>query len=114
MAVKAVTQLCFSPFAFFEFDLAPEWLTRTNLHIPPRRIERGTRHGDNILTSREKYGIIISSINRNLIKEIFYKREIIMKENKSNISIKDVLLYFGKIQFAVVISFVISIPFITS
>ena len=36
-----------------------------------------------------------------------------MKENKSNISIKDVLLYFGKIQFAVVISLIISIPFIT-
>ena len=36
-----------------------------------------------------------------------------MEKNKSNISIKDVLLYFGKIQFAVVISFIISIPFIT-
>lgn len=32
---------------------------------------------------------------------------------KTNISIKDVLLYFGKIQFAVVISFIISIPFMT-
>ena len=36
-----------------------------------------------------------------------------MKKNKTNISIKDVLLYFGKIQFAVVISFIISIPFMT-
>ena len=36
-----------------------------------------------------------------------------MEKNKTNISIKDVLLYFGKIQFAVVISFIISIPFIT-
>ena len=35
-----------------------------------------------------------------------------MKENKSNISIKDVLLYFGKIQFAVVISLIISLPFL--
>ena len=36
-----------------------------------------------------------------------------MEKNKTNISIKDALLYFGRIQFAVVISFVISIPFIT-
>ena len=42
------------------------------LHVLPRRIKRGTRLGDNILTSREKYGIIISSININLIKETFY------------------------------------------
>ena len=36
-----------------------------------------------------------------------------MAENKSNISVKDVALYFGKIQFAVIISLIISIPFIT-
>ena len=36
-----------------------------------------------------------------------------MAENKLNISIRAVLLYFGKIQFAVLVSLIISIPLIT-
>lgn len=35
-----------------------------------------------------------------------------MKTNNSNISIKQVLFYFSKIQLAVVISFIISLPFL--
>ena len=36
------------------------------LHVPPRRIKRGTRLGTNRLTSGEKYGIIISLKIQNL------------------------------------------------
>jgi hypothetical protein len=34
VAVKAVTPLCFSPFAFFEFDLAWGWLTMKKAGTP--------------------------------------------------------------------------------
>ena len=38
------------------------------------------------------------------------KRSQTMEDNNSNILIKDVLLYFGKIQLAVAISLIISLP----